>query len=90
MKLFKPLFFILFIIGLVALVIAAQGGHHDDATRVLKQAGYTNIHITGYRPLMAGKDDFFSTGFCATSPAGQTVTGAVTGGPFKGNTIRLD
>lgn len=62
----------------------------EEATRVLKAAGYTDIEMTGYRPLMGGEDDVFSTGFRAKSPNGTTVTGAVTKGPFKGNTIRLD
>lgn len=62
----------------------------DDTVRVLEQQGYTNIKITGWRPMMAGKDDTFSTGFEATSPSGAHVTGAVTGGWMKGNTIRLD
>ena len=60
------------------------------ATRVLRQQGYTDIEITGWRPLMAGKDDVYSTGFRARSVSGETVTGAVTGGLFKGHTIRLD
>ena len=74
-----------------ACVIALVGcTREDDTKRVLAQAGYTNIEITGYRPFMAGKDDTFSTGFKAKAPNGQTVTGAVTGGFLKGNTIRLD
>lgn len=62
----------------------------DDTRRVLEQSGYIQIEITGYRPFMAGKDDSFSTGFKAKAPNGQMVTGAVTGGWLKGNTIRLD
>ena len=62
----------------------------DGAERILSEQGYTEIKITGYRPLMAGEDDTFSTGFEAKSPSGHIVTGAVTGGVFKGRTIRLD
>lgn len=62
----------------------------DQAMRVLSQAGYTQIEITGWRPLMAGKDDTFSTGFRAKSPSGAIVTGAVTSGPLSGSTVRLD
>ena len=62
----------------------------DGATRTLQNAGYTNIQITGPRPLMRGQDDVFSTGFEATGPTGQRVSGAVTGGWFKGSTIRFD
>ena len=39
---------------------------------------------------MKAKDDAYSTGFRATSPGGEVVTGAVTGALFKGSTIRLD
>lgn len=63
----------------------------NGAKRTLAAAGYTNIEITGWRPFMKSKDDWSSTGFRATGPNGQTVTGAVTGGLiFKGYTIRTD
>lgn len=77
---------------IVLLVIALPHGcsRPDDATRVLSQAGYTEIEITGWRPFMAGKDDTFSTGFRAKSPSGAIVTGAVTSGWLKGSTVRVD
>lgn len=62
----------------------------EKTTRLLEQQGYTNITITGWRPSMAGKDESFSTGFEATSPNGQRVSGAVTGALLKGSTIRFD
>jgi len=63
----------------------------DEATELLKKQGYTDIHITGWRPMMAGKDESISTGFEATSPNGQQISGAVTSGfLFKGQTIRFD
>jgi hypothetical protein len=63
----------------------------DNATELLNQQGYTDIKITGWRPMMAGKDDSVSTGFEATSHSGQRVSGAVTSGLlFKGSTIRFD
>lgn len=76
----------------VALVFGLMGGctKPKDATRVLEQQGYSEIQITGWRPFMADKNDMFSTGFKAKSPNGSEVTGAVTGGIFKGSTIRLD
>lgn len=61
----------------------------DEAERVLRQNGYTDIEITGWEPFMAGEDDTFSTGFRAISPSGEVVEGAVTGGYLKGKTIRL-
>lgn len=61
------------------------------ATRVLESNGYTEIEITGWRPFMKSKGDYYSTGFKAKSSNGKIVTGSVTGGLiFKGNTIRFD
>lgn len=62
----------------------------EKAERVLRQSGYKNINITGWRPFAKSENDIFSTGFEATSPNGESVSGAVTSGPFKGATIRLD
>jgi hypothetical protein len=63
----------------------------DSAAKLLTQQGYTEIKITGWRPMMAGKDESVSTGFEATSPNGQRVSGAITSGLlFKGSTIRFD
>lgn len=78
------------LLGMVA--IGATGGLQkpDEATRILRQSGYTQIEITGWRPFAAGNDDTFSTGFRAKSPSGETVTGTVTSGWFKGGTVRLD
>lgn len=59
------------------------------ATRVLADAGYKSVRLTGYSFLLCGKDDDFSTGFEATSPSGALVSGAVCSGWFKGATIRL-
>lgn len=77
---------------LLPLVLINTAGctNSDEATRVLRQSGYGQIEITGYRPFMRGSDDVYSTGFKAKSPSGETVTGAVTRGWFKGSTVRLD
>lgn len=58
--------------------------------RVLTQQGYTNIETTGYRFFGGDKSDVYATGFAATAPNGDRVTGCVTSGIFKGNTVRLD
>ena len=60
------------------------------AQRVLQNAGYKDIQITGFRFLLKDEKDWYSTGFEATGPNGNKVTGAVTAGLFKGNTIRFD
>lgn len=62
----------------------------DEARRALKGAGYTDVQITGWRWLGCGKDDSFHTGFAATGPTGQPVTGVVCSGWLKGATVRID
>jgi hypothetical protein len=58
---------------------------------VLEQNGFTNVTITGWRPFAKSEKDWYSTGFSATNvTTGKQVTGAVTSGVFKGNTIRFD
>lgn len=74
----------------IALLVLSGCTDSKGATKTLKQHGYTEIEITGWRPFMKGEDDFYSTGFEARSMAGHKVTGAVTSGLFKGSTIRLD
>jgi hypothetical protein len=46
--------------------------------------------VGGYDWFGGGKDDVYRTNFKAIAPNGDTVTGCVTSGWFKGNTIRLD
>lgn len=62
----------------------------NEARRILEQQGYTNIEIKGYSLLTCSEDDWFRTGFKATSPAGQQVQGVVCRGLFfKNSTIRF-
>ena len=62
----------------------------DSTVKFLKEQGYTEIQITGWRPFM-GEKDFYSTGFKAKNMNGKVVTGALTEGfIFKGKTIRFD
>ncbi len=81
---------IIIIAAIAVFVMPSACTRPDDTIRILKQQGYSNIDITGWRPLDKGEDDVFSTGFEAVSPSGQVVTGAVTSGWFKGGTIRFD
>lgn len=81
------------LLGCIALYfcVPAACTHPKRTTKTLEAAGYRSVEITGWRPFMKGKEDWFSTGFRAIGPNGQEVTGAVTGGlVFKGNTIRTD
>lgn len=61
----------------------------EGTTRVLTQMGYTHIKTTGVRPFARGENEYYSTGFTATSPTGQIVTGTVTKG-LRGSTVRWD
>ncbi len=81
--------FVLFVI-VAALVGPSACTDETSARRVLSAAGYTDIEITGWRPMMAGEHDVFSTGFRAKGPNGAAISGAVTSGAFKGSTIRFD
>lgn len=82
--------FSLIAIILIVMCIPYACTQPDYTKRVLRQSGYTNVEITGWRPFAKSKDDTFSTGFKATSPSGESVTGVVSCGIFKGGTIRLD
>lgn len=62
----------------------------DEAHRALAGAGYKDVTITGYRFFLCDEKDTWSTGFEATGPSGQKVSGAVCSGIMKGATIRLD
>lgn len=61
----------------------------NEATRVLRYNGYTNIKITGLKPFSCSEEDDFATGFTAKSSSGQTVSGVVCSGFLKKATIRF-
>lgn len=62
----------------------------DTTTRVLRENGYTSIQIIGPRFWGRSQGDTWATEFKAISPNGSYVTGYVSGGWFKGATIRFD
>lgn len=84
------------VLGFLTIILIAMmvqiGGCSDPegAKRVLRQQGFTEVEITGWRPFSASKGDTYSTGFRAKAPNGEPVTGAVTSGFWKGHTVRLD
>lgn len=80
------------IIGLIAFFIFGPSTctRPNQTRRVLEAQGYTEVQITGWRLFAGDRGDLFSTGFRAKAPNGTQVTGAVTSGAFKGNTVRLD
>lgn len=82
----------LFIVALAALSLAACSDP-KEATRVLTEAGYTDIHINGYQAFGCAQHDNIHTGFTAKGPTGHQVSGVVCSeaGLFgKSNTIRIN
>lgn len=78
--------------GITILLAFALAGctQADRATELLHQQGYTDVQITGYNGFACGRDDTYATGFTATNPAGNRVSGTVCAGLFfKGATIRF-
>lgn len=81
--------------GLIAgasLLTAGLGGCSSpvDAERALTGMGYKNIQTYGFDLFACSEDDFYSTKFTATNPAGQQVSGVVCSGLiFKGATVRF-
>jgi hypothetical protein len=66
------------------------GCTNDKATvRTLKSSGFTKIQTTGFA-LGCSDSDYYATGFTATNPAGEVVSGVVCCGAWtKGCTVRF-
>lgn len=80
------------IIACVAFAFLLSGcTNPDGAGKVLAQNGYRDIRQTGYSWFGCGKDDFYHTGFSATTQSGAQVNGVVCSGigPGKAYTIRF-
>lgn len=76
----------LLLLALLALACTDTEG----ATRALRSSGFSDVTLTGYAFGRCSKDDASSTGFEATNPTGQRVTGVVCCGlVFKGCTVRF-
>jgi len=75
---------------LAAMFLLVAGcTNEDQAKNILSAQGYNDITFTGYNFFACSEDDFYHTGFVATSPAGVSVSGTVCSGLFfKGATIR--
>lgn len=80
-----------YLLLLVALALIAAGcTNKPDAIRTLHSAGFKDVETTGYSWFACGQDDTSHTGFIATNPAGERVTGTVCCGLiFKACTIRF-
>lgn len=79
------------ILGLMTAMAVILGACSDAPTakRILESAGYTDVSTSGYAFFACSQDDSFATGFTATAPGGQRISGAVCSGWLKGGTIRL-
>ena len=75
---------------LLALTMFQIGCSDAKGTRrLLEREGYTNITITGWKPLDAGDKDVFSTGFMAKNTQNKYVKGVVTKRLWGSKTIRF-
>lgn len=72
-----------------AAVLLSACTAEADTVRTLKASGYSNISTTGFEMFACGEHDNFSTGFTATNPAGQRVSGVVCCGLLKSCTVRF-
>lgn len=62
---------------------------HEE--KILSDAGFKDIQMTGYKPFSCSEDDSLSTGFEAKNNDGKKVSGTVCCGLlFKNCTIRFD
>ena len=80
---------------LTAMMVLSLAACTDpqDARRVLEDAGYTQVEITGYRMTGCSQHDNIRTGFKAKGATGRQVTGVVCSEASlfgKSNTIRID
>jgi len=81
----------LIVFSVSAITPLASCSAPDKSRETLEAAGYKDIEITGYRPLMCSEDDSLRTGFTAKGANGARVSGAVCCRYlFKGCTIRTD
>ena len=62
----------------------------EGATKALLHNGYKPLKVGGYGFFAGSKDDVYVTKFEAVAPNGDTITGCVTKGWFKGSTVRTN
>lgn len=81
----KKLLLILFL-GTVMSACTDNAG----TIKTLERSGYKPLNVGGYSFFGGSEGDLYKTKFRAIAPNGDTVTGTVTKGIMKGNTIRTD
>lgn len=78
-----------FLVAAIAATALAGCTDANSARHTLAGEGYSNVQITGYRFFTCDKDGW-ATGFTATGPSGQPVSGTVCKGFLKASTVRMD
>lgn len=86
---FISIFLVLGAIVFLALAVGVTDEPHSK--RILEKQGYTDVSFTGYDWFACSEDDWYHTGFVATSPSGDRLSGAVCCGLImKSCTVRFD
>lgn len=75
---------------LLLVLILTACTDEPRSRRVLEEAGYTDITLTGYSHWSCSDSDTYSTGFNAKGPTGRHTSGAVCCGTMKNCTIRTN
>ena len=75
---------------LAVLFMAVSCTDVNSSTKCLKQNNYKPLKVGGYAFFGGSRDDWYATKFIAIAPNGDTVSGVVTKGVFKGSTIRVN
>jgi hypothetical protein len=77
---------------ILAIIVFTLTSCTDEvgAKKTLDRNNYKPIAVGGYGFFAGSDGDIYKTNFKAVAPNGDTVTGCVTKGVFKGSTIRLD
>lgn len=73
---------------LSALSLAACGVNPQAGTRALEANGLTDIQLEGWSFFGCAEKDSFRTKFTAKNSKGETVSGVLCSGLFKGVTVR--
>lgn len=80
-------------VAIVLLLVWRLVPHSNpgEARRVLEDSGYSDVKIDAMPRIWGRGENWYATGFEATSASGHRVTGMVTGGLFFApNVIHID
>ena len=77
-------------LSIMLAVVLSSCTDESGAKKALERNGYKPITVGGYGWFGGSKGDIYVTEFKAVAPNGDTVTGCVTRGWWKGNTVRTD